>query len=1686
MSKTVFHILDAISQDVEDGQETETTREIIPRHSGDLTDEDDEVKPARGSRRGAGGAAAQPDARSDPSKMRMNIYLFGTTAEGKAVRACVEGFRPFFFVRLPAATEKAKADFKARIADALYTQKRWLRKVVKLRFEMRKVLYGYTGDKRYCFARISVPSLTAFRALKRVFVDPETSKPIFELYAGEDALEVYEANLDPMLRFFHLRNIKPCGWVETDAEIDEGVIQVDWEEIGPCEKPPMAAAPFLMAAWDIECYSENGEFPLAKKGYDRLAKQIFAAATTPLDAAMMILGAAETPEDPPAGIDGLRHRDGAKKLDHAKLRTVVHSEVFQQTVEEVLAKKEGLAVAARDERVTRLRGLLAGTLKTVLPLAGDPAIQIGVVLVRAGSPHEKHIFVLDTSDEVPGATVHAYRTEKEMIIGWAEAMEAWNPDILMGYNTFGFDERYLWDRATELRITEHPSIQAMSRLVDMDKKMTLEEKFLSSSALGDNTMWIWSTFGRLQIDLFHYVKRSFSLPAYKLDYVCQHFMSGKLAGVDTEASAADAGGTWTLKTKTTGDVIAGRYVVLLDETGDTVVDKLRIVGVEAGKGLVVEAPQGDDAADLAAASADAVKWAMVKDDVSPQDIFTLHKGGGAAGRAKVAAYCVQDCDLTVELYKKLDVFNNAMAMANACSVPVSYIFTRGQGIKIESLIFKECYEREQCVVVLPTQPRPPMGAGGKPVAVDGEEAVAEESYEGAIVLTPNPGFYSESPVGVADFASLYPSTIISENISHDTLVWAKDYDMTGRFMGFSYGSEEGEVLGTGGKAVAWTDIDFDIWGVKEGDTRKNPEKEKKGLRVCRYAQFEGSAKGTLPDIVQKLLAARKAKRKEAEKESDPFKKALLDAEQLAYKLTANSLYGQLGSSTFKIRLQHLAASVTAYGRKQIMFAKAAIERFYGPAAGRKDCTAEAAQVVYGDSVTGDTPLYLKRGDTNVPELCRIDELASTLGSWGAWHETKEAIEIPDGSLTIWTERGWTKVRRLIRHRLAPGKRMFRILTHTGVVDCTEDHSLVAADGTECKPTDMKIGTTLMHNFAVADEFGNGVGDYPSAKEAWAMGFFLADGSADVYDCPSGMKATWAVNKADTTLLKEVAACLPFETKILDTLKSSGVYKLVPVGAIKEQAVRYRELFYNGAREKRVPPCILNAPLEIVEKFMAGFYAGDGDKANGFGYKRWDKKGKEVGTGLYILGRRMGYNVSLNDRADKRDIFRMTLTDKAQRKNPIAIKKIRELDTEGLEYVYDLETENHHFAVGPGALVVHNTDSLFVCFNPKNPETGERLQGRDAILATMRLTEEAGKMVTTCLKPPHDFEYDKTMFPFIIFSKKRYVGNLYEESPDSYYQNGMGIATKRRDYAGIVKVIYGGAIRILLTQKDPVAAAEFVRGKLMDLAEGRASMNQLTMSKSLRSEYKAATPPAHKILAQRIAARDPGNAPASGDRISFLYVLPPVGQQASKNQGDRIETPAWIKEKKLEVDAKFYMEHQLMNPISQLFSLVVEQLPGCKAPGGRSWAVADAADREYAAVEYLFRDALNTCDRAAQRRLVAKMFGGAATTAPPPIRAGRRGGAGAAAAAGAPTTPTVTKQVQASITSLFAQKMLIKAAEKAAVATPRPRPTTPESSSASSVGEAKPATPAPAKKPRKATGKKAAGAAAAAAGKTLEV
>jgi DNA polymerase elongation subunit (family B) len=1534
----LLHIFDAITRDQRVLRATEEEVEV-EYISGDES-EDDEFR---------GRAKNHADGRADNREMIIN--LFGSTADGRAVRVEVNGFQPFFYVRLPnCANTSEEIRLKSKIEQSICAKFPGQASSLQFQLVHKKVLYGYTGGKTFPFVKITMPSLGAFYNVRKFVQDGKGA--VVKLPTG---LKLYESNIDPMLRFFHIRNLQPCGWIRLDsAEVDEEdplllKARVEWTNVHPATGP-VVSAPFHHAFWDVECYSHDGEFPVAQQGYRRVAKQLWANASTAEDVPQLL-------RDAFAGAGSVKIPSLQKPAYAPKaqeIATITENAKVKEELEEIWSGRETANGKQKEEKMQNLTKLLDRMFGRIAPLAGDPIIQIGTVSWKTGdAAGKKHIFVLGGCDEIPGVTVHSCKTEKDLLLQWFHWVVEQNFDVFVGYNIFGFDERYVWERLVELGLDQEDCVQAVCRTFDEGGVMELKEKFLSSSALGDNTLYMWNTTGRLRIDLMGHIKRKSQMPSYKLDSVAAAFLSGKLSAV----CATEEKGHWLLKTKQKGDARVGRYVQVLDELGEDLTEKMQIVEITAD-GLIVESEE-----ELSAIAGEAARWAVVKDDVPPKEIFRLHRGSDT-DRAKVAAYCVQDCDLTLELYRKLEVFNEAMSMANVCSVPVSYIFTRGQGIKIESLIFKDCMMADQLIEVLPQSLY--KGSGG-------EEQ--EDSYEGAIVLDPEPGFYTDAPVGVCDFASLYPSTIISENISHDMLVWAKDYDNDGNLVKVSYGSIEAELHAPAG--TAFTDIEFDIWRPDPADTRKHPKKIKVGIRLCRYAQPAGNVKGSLPTIVAKLLATRKAKRNEMAKTDDPFKKALLDAEQNAYKVTANSLYGQLGSATFKIRLQHLAASTTAYGRKQILFAKDAIEEFYGPSAKDPRCEASGAKIVYGDSVTGDTAVYVQKD--GIAKIQRMDSLVNP-DEWKIWHETKEAIELPaDSSFRIWTERGWTPVRRIIRHRLAPGKKMFRILTHTGVVDCTEDHSLVLANGEECKPSDVKVGTALLHNFEIHNEFTNNMSTFEIKKdEAWAMGFFLADGSADVYDCPSGMKATWAINKADTELLNKAASKLPFPTKILDTLESSGVYKLVPVGDIKTQAIRYRQLFYNSAHEKRIPTCILNAPLEIAEEFMKGFYEGDGDKANGFGYVRWDQKGKEVCSGLYILARRLGYNVSVNDRVGKESVFRLTLTHGAQRKDPTKIKKIRELSTEGVEYVYDLETENHHFAVGPGALVVHNTDSLFVCFNPKNPETGERLKGREAIVKTIELTEEAGKFITGALKAPHDFEYDKVFYPFIIFSKKRYVGNKYEDSPDEFKETSMGIVLKRRDNAPLLKMCYGAAIDRLLNHRDIPGAVQCVKQYVQQLVDGKMKLSQLTITKSLRAEY-AHTPPAHKMLAERMAIRDPGNAPASGDRIGYVYIRPTVGQEASKLQGDRIETPQYIQEKGLQTDAEYYIEHQLMNPLSQLFALMLEYIPGYEPP--RTWSEDPdkrIAQREILAGQLLFKEGLAACRQLATRAFF-KMMGVSSTT-----------------------------------------------------------------------------------------------------------
>ena len=217
----------------------------------------------------------------------------------------------------------------------------------------------------------------------------------------------------------------------------------------------------------------------------------------------------------------------------------------------------------------------------------------------------------------------------------------------------------------------------------------------------------------------------------------------------------------------------------------------------------------------------------------------------------------------------------------------------------------------------------------------------------------------------------------------------------------------------------------------------------------------------------------------------------------------------------------------------------------------------------------------------------------------------------------------------------------------------------------------------------------------------------------------------------------------------------------------------------------------------------------------------------------------------------------------------------------------------------------------------------------------------GKRVENDIKAimpePQAILYEKTMFPFIIFSKKRYVGLLYEDDANKKPKlKSMGIVLKRRDNAMIVKKIYGGIIDILLYKYDLNAAVDFLRTELQKLINGEYPLEDLIVTKTLKGTYKDRTKIAHATLVDRMGERG-DEKPQVNDRIPYVYI--DVKGEHIKLQGDRIEHPDYIREHGLMPDYQFYITNQLTKPIAQIFALCVEKLPNYSYPPSY-WMQAD--------------------------------------------------------------------------------------------------------------------------------------------------
>jgi len=613
--------------------------EALTRHSNDSTDRDLIFQTL--------------DWHCEDIENKYTIYVFGIDIDGIPVNLEIKDFYPFFFIEVPITWTR----------DCIYSVRESLNfKGKSIEFLERKRYYGFENNKIRKFLKLSFYNLRSMKSSRW-----NISNNGFSIGGKEYRFKLYESNIDPILRFTHLRDILTAGWIKIPQGkfTFEETFVCQWNSIVDYPEAGHKMSNIRVMYFDIEACSEDGSFPNAKKKNDRVTQ---------------------------------------------------------------------ICCIVKDQNITK-----------------------------------KILFNLGTIDSIDDTIVLQFPSEKKLLLGYAKFIRESDPDVIVGYNIFGFDNGFLFERAEVLDITEQFNYQSKLN----GKRTDIVAKRLDNQQSGFNDWKMTRIIGRTHIDLLQVIKKDFKLESYKLNYVGEHFLK-----------------------------------------------------------------EG-------------------KDDVSPKEIFEAWSATGTREkRTIVGKYCVQDTNLCLLLFEKFAVLANHIEMAKVTRVPLEYLITRGQSIKVFSQI---AYQTRLAGYLIPELPK----------------METDSKFQGATVLEAHVGHYTR-PVCGLDFASLYPSIMIAHNMCYSTVVLESCYN---NLPGFEYST------------------------IKCND----------GLSVS----FVQNQDGVLSGILQSLWKNRKLTKKEMNAATDPFIKTVLNAKQLAIKVSMNSIYGFTGATVGALPCLEISQSVTGCGRLMI-------------------------------------------------------------------------------------------------------------------------------------------------------------------------------------------------------------------------------------------------------------------------------------------------------------------------------------------------------------------------------------------------------------------------------------------------------------------------------------------------------------------------------------------------------------------------------------------------------------------------------------------------------------------------------------------------------------------------------------------------------------------------------------------------
>lgn len=808
----------------------------------------------------------------------------------------------------------------------------------------------------------------------------------------------------------------------------------------------------------------------------------------------------------------------------------------------------------------------------------------------------------------------------------------------------------------------------------------------------------------------------------------------------------------------------------------------------------------------------------------------------------------------------------------------------------------------------------------------------------------------QHPISALDFASLYPSIIMTYNISPDSLV-----------------TDENEMLLYKEKGYDILDIDFmmtdDVTRIKAWIIRGKRDDDGKLNHYFGLYPFILKRLFDMRKDVKKIFNPIKERKEELEKEEDfgeEYQKIMFEynyynSKQLGIKVFMNSFYGVLGAEISPLFNLPLAGCVTTNGRRSLMMIKEHIET-------KHNCV-----VYYGDSVIGKTPLVLKiNGHIRTMYMDNLYDMFKKSEVF-AKNSDKYIINSDMDNIFVMTETGWSKVNKIIKHRT--NKLLYKVSTPLGIVTVTKDHSLLNNNKEIIKPSELNGDTKLLCWNRIKSNKSKFID-----KSSLFIYYYYYDSEYD------GNHLTIKIEDNDTAkyvlnYLNEFSKSLDFTKKKIE--QHYYVYNSNVNMALLKNIIDYA----NTMIKSLMIQAILIDSMVIDDKLCFSEIVTENKMYLDFkdeimdvlSYGNKNTLRSDIIDGIdngYIIPHKSLYAMSYQYIIlflEMIDVYNKTFRSPLQLQSIIVLLKmvnrgyyiiemadgsfkisksnisnyytkvshISYVHENEYNYVYDLETESSHFAAGIGQLVVHNTDSLYFSCNKDEfiEYDKEYYSGKISKLdystklveKTFKLTHLIQQDVNETLYKDNgqrylNMSYEEVLFPGMWISKKKYFGVPHEKIinfyPKKLFIKGLDI-TKR----GVSQILVKTCYKVLfdITSIDNIyTMRELIERYIEYIFTHKWDANDFIKS----SKYN---PNKNNVSVHTFVKRmkELGKeVPKPHDRFNYIvakkypYTYDIKGRQTKLSVGDRMEYITEVTENGMEIDLSYYFSGEIIGQFAK--------------------------------------------------------------------------------------------------------------------------------------------------------------------------